>query len=436
VSRTEPMLQTRVDAAFEYAYPLFAIAETRFRAVQDPRNPDRHAPNTVRHNRQLSDHDSRWITAPNNDTLYSNAWLDLSSGPVRIRLGAMPAGRYWSLALMDAFTNHIAMLGQRLDGSGPVDVTLLGPGQPDAAVPGRVIRAPGNDVWLFGRWLVDGADDLPQSHAMQDRLEVLPPIGVSHSPRVVPERSADPRNFLAVVNESLARNPVPASESGLLEAWARVGLRPGAVDAWHEIDEAARQAWAARIDAVHDTLRSSGKSRRRDVQGWMASASDIGNYGRNFALRASVALGGLGALEPVEAMYFVAYQDAERQPLDGRKRYRLQVPAGGIPTDSFWSFSMYEATADGQRFFVENPIRRYSIGNRTPGLVRKPDGGLDIALQHEAPPDAGGLANWLPAPAGPFQIALRTYLPRAELRDGHAPMPVIHARPNRRSFHD
>ena len=86
---------------------------------------------------------------------------------------------------------------------------------------------------------------------------------------------------------------------------------------------------------------------------------------------------------------------------------------------------MYEPAADGKRFFAENPIRRYSIGNRTPGVAYNPDGSLDISVQREAPTDDRLRANWLPAPAGQFQIALRTYIPRAELLDGSATMPTM-----------
>lgn len=172
-------------------------------------------------------------------------------------------------------------------------------------------------------------------------------------------------------------------------------------------------------------MRQFGARGRRKVQGWVAAAQDIGNFGANYALRASVALGGLGALEPAEAMYYVKYDDDAGQPLSGRHRYCLELPPGGIATDSFWSFSMYEAGADGQRFFVDNPIKRYAIGNRTPGLVVQADGALSIALQHAPPGAANELANWLPAPLGLFQIALRAYLPRAELRRGEAAMPVL-----------
>lgn len=453
------MHEALVDSAYEYAFPYVAIARTRHRAVQDLLNPAHHEPNTVQHIRTLSDHRSRWITAPNNDTLYSNAWLDLSAGPVSIAMSAQPPGRYWSLAFMDAAGNHIAMAGQRMDGCGPVALTVVGPNasragsaptataalptsetsgtradrpaldaatdaSPTACARPRTVRASGHDVWLFCRWLVDGPDDLPAAQAMQDRLSLRGPAGFRASPRVRPLDTDEPANFLAVANEALARNPPPAEDAPLLARWAAVGLRPGAIDAWHVLPERLQRTWQTRIGGLAEQLRRAGQRGRRDFQGWMAAAAEIGNYGRNHALRASVALGGLGALEPAEAMYFVRYADDDGVPLVGGQRYHLHVPACGIPTDSFWSFTMYEPTADGRRFFVENPIGRYSIGNRTPGLQHAADGSLDILLQHDAPP-LELQANWLPAPRGPFQIALRAYLPQAALREGQAPMPDI-----------
>lgn len=423
------MLESKIAAGFEYAFPLFEMARTRYRAVEDVANAQRHAPNTVRHERHLSDHTSRWITAPNNDTLYSNVWLDLSSGPVRIRLSEMPSGRYWSLAFMDVFTNHFAIAGQRLDGVGPVDLWVTGPqDQAEARTPEdgrREVRAPGQDAWLFIRCLVDGPGDLPHAHAMQERIHIEPPAAATYLPRVVPVSSRDPRNFLAVANELLARNPPPESERALVAGWQDIGLRPGEIDAWEGLSEATRQLWLASIGPLHDQLRQASASGRRDMQGWFASAPDMGDFGQNYPLRASVALGGLGALPPVEAMYFVRFHDDDKQLLDGRQKYVLQVPPSGIPTDSFWSFSMYEPTADSQRFFVENPINRYSIGNRTRGIVLNEDGSMDIALQREEPTDPRLRANWLPTPEGPFQISLRTYMPREDLREARAVMPRI-----------
>lgn len=422
---TNAALKAQIRAAFVFAYPLFAFAETRFRAVQDRTNANRHAPNTIEHNRHLSTPTALWITAPNNDTLYSNAWLDLSEGPVHINVGKMPEGRYWSLAFMDAFTNHFAVIGQRLAGSGSLNFTVIGPDHDTSDIAGRVVQAPGQDAWLFCRCLVEGPDDLPCTHAMQNQIEVRPSAPLQASPRIKPIRPVSPENFLDVVNELLARNPVPQNEVDMLGAWSSVGLRPGGAHAWAEISAEARSAWSDTIAQNYETLSLAGQEGRQNFDGWIAAASDIGNFGTNYALRASVALGGLGALEPKEAMYFVKYEDEAQRTLSGAQRYLLKVPASGIPTDSFWSFTMYGYTPEGKRVLVENPIDRYSVGNRTAGLIYNDDGSLDFVLQHDTPDTPEMRANWLPTPKGAFHISLRAYVPRTELRDGSAPLPVI-----------
>ena len=423
--RTE--LESAVDAAYQYAYPVHEIMRTRHLDVHAAADSQRIEPNAVWHDRRLCDDRSRWITTPNNDTLYSRAWIDLGAGPVRVEVGAMPAGRYWSVALLDVCSNNFAMLGQRLDGVGPVSVTLLGPdADADAwGVEGRVIRAPGNDVWLFGRWLVDGPEDLPNAYAMQDALRVTPCGGSAAGPRAVPGAPLDPEAFLAVVNEALGRNPPPAADAPLLARCAEVGLQPGRLDAWASLDEAVRAAWRARIGPAQAAVRKSLGVLREVVDGWIVRAPEIGNFGTSYALRAAIALGGLAALEPAEAVYASRVQDDAGERFDGRLSSRVTLPAAGLPTDSFWSLSMYETTAEGQLFFTANPIGRYAIGDRTAGLCRAADGSLEIAIQHEEPADAALRANWLPAPVGPFVLTLRAYLPRPELRDWRAPLPRV-----------
>jgi hypothetical protein len=41
---------------------------------------------------------------------------------------------------------------------------------------------------------------------------------------------------------------------------------------------------------------------------------------------------------------------------------------------------------DADRYLVENPIHRYTIRDRTPGLRYNPDGSLDIYISRTAPP--------------------------------------------------
>jgi hypothetical protein len=83
---------------------------------------------------------------------------------------------------------------------------------------------------------------------------------------------------------------------------------------------------------------------------------------------------------------------------------------------------MYEKDADGRLFFTDNPLKRYSIGDRTPGLQRRADGSVEVLLQHDAPADT---RNWLPTPKGAYAITLRAYLPSEALRRGEAPLPTL-----------
>ncbi|MBK9986080.1 MAG: DUF1254 domain-containing protein [Betaproteobacteria bacterium] len=219
-------LERRVDAAFEAAFPLYEMARARFNAMVNPLNP---APSPVNgtpvNRRNLIDHTARDVTTPNNDTLYSATWLDLHATPVRIRVPRVEGGRYWSVALLDIFTNNFAILGRQQDGEGPVEVTVVGPQWAGPLPGGRVIRSPSNDVQLVGRFLVDGPADLDAVHRIQDGVRVEPLDRAAKTlPQWVPVRtSTDPENFLAVVNEMLSRNPLAGDRGFSLFKLGRPG---------------------------------------------------------------------------------------------------------------------------------------------------------------------------------------------------------------------
>ena len=136
-----------------------------------------------------------------------------------------------------------------------------------------------------------------------------------------------------------------------------------------------------------------------------------------------MALKYIGALESAEAVYPMAYVDAEGRPLNGAQAYRLHFAPGQLPpVNGFWSLTMY----DRRNFMlVPNHIGRYAIGDRTRGLVHGTDGSLTIHLQTQPPRDAAARANWLPAPAGPFYLCLRAYLPQPPLLDGGYALPGV-----------
>jgi hypothetical protein len=423
-----PSSDPALEQAFEYLFPLYEMARTRYNLIESPRNPGRLPPGRFQHRRLLADHRSRAVTTPNNDTLYSSTWLDLSCTTVMLSVPEIE-DRYWSVAMIDVFTNNFAMLGCRLDEEGPLRVLLVGPAwQGNEPADARVIRAPSNDVWLLGRWLIDDANDAPAVHELQNamRIEIRALDREPHPQRIAVGLSSDPANFLAVVNEMLGRNPVPAAEAPMLAQWSSLGVRPGATDAWETLSPDIQARWIAGIEAAHQPLQAGLSSGARRIGGWAFPPAALGNYGTDYRLRAAVALGGLAALEPVECLYLSRDEAADGQPLDGSHSYRMRVPAGGLPNDGFWSLSMYEVLADGRCFFVENPIGRYAVGDRSRGLVRNDDGTMDLWIARERPAAADPrAANWLPAPTGRFRLTLRAYLARPALLDGTAALPTL-----------
>ena len=92
---------------------------------------------------------------------------------------------------------------------------------------------------------------------------------------------------------------------------------------------------------------------------------------------------------------------------------------------AFWSLTMYDVP---NYYLVKNPIDRYSIGDRTTGLVYEADGSLVITIAHARPADATERANWLPAPAGEFSLMLRLYWPSEKdpsILDGSWTSPAV-----------
>ncbi len=400
--------------AWIYALPLIEIAMTRAK-----RGDFGGEINTLSHTRDLADHRMRAVTTPNNDTLYTSAQIDLSAGPVSITLPA--AGeRYLSLALMDAYTNNFAILGTRATGPDGGIFSLVGPN--DAAEGPNVVRAPTNHVWALARILVDGAPDLEAARAIQSSFSLQGPAAPQAKAHA--RRSAPWNEYFASVDELMAANPPPVTDLALLRKISALGLGKGdfSVERFSAEEAAAIEAGVA--EARVAVRRGGGGANW--IDGWFYPRADLGDFGQSYAYRAGVALAGLAALPPVEAMYMRGR--GERGGIyDGHKSWRLHFPADQLPAvNSFWSLSLYEATADGQFFFADNPIDRYSIGDRTAGLTYNDDGSLDIWIGNERP---GGErdANWLPAPPAPFALFMRAYLPKPALLDGSYRLPPVTA---------
>jgi hypothetical protein len=411
--------QQTVSLAYRYALPVYELARLRYQQSFNPANPKRLPLNTLQHAHQLADHNSRAVTAPNNDTLYSNANLDLRSGPVRIDVPEF-GSRYYSIALVDAFTNNFAYIGKRATGTHAGSYLVAGPGwKGDVPAGVQLIHAPTPDVFLLVRILVDGPEDLEAVHKLQDAIVLTAPVQSSSAQAPLAPLPDDGSNFVAVVNQTLRDNLPPAQDAAILAKVSSVGIWPGA----EGLSAENEALWKSSFAQAQAELRNS-KRPSRLVSGWSYSSAEIGNFGTNYDLRAAVALFGLLALTPEEATYGSAVLDAKGEKIDGSRRYRIHVPKE-LPVDAFWSLSIYEVEPDGRAFFADNPIHRYAIGDRTRGLKRNADGSIDILVQCEKPAE-DQLANWLPAPAsGHDRLSLRLYQPRAEILNGSFAFPAL-----------
>jgi hypothetical protein len=420
-SANEPELKAIAREAYLYSLPLTEMETVRARLIGNGG-----AQNTIYARRVLADHTSRGVTSPNNDTLYASAWLDLSQGPVTITLPDF-GKRYFSLQLMDMFTNSFAVLGTRVNGGKAGTFQLVSPANAPSAASPNIIRAPTPRVWALGRTLVDGPQDLEAANKAQAGVTIAGPK-VAGTPNAASAKGRTAgsswRDYFAEANRLLREHRGLDADTPMLARIAPLGIGPDdlfSADRFSAEQQTAIEAGVAEARAfVIDPQR-----RGNEVDGWYYPGPTLGDFGTDYVSRAVVARTGLAALPRQEAMYMRPAGEAGNALYDGRKAWRFRFAAGKLPpVDAFWSLTMYERTADGQSFFTQNAINRYAIGDRTPGLQKNDDGSLDIWIGN-ANPGASRETNWLPAPAGPFTMTLRAYLPKPDVLNGSYRLPRV-----------
>jgi hypothetical protein len=425
--------------AYTYAFPMVLMELTR-RVSTNVAQPDvtaQHAPmNQFVHLSKLADAAFTDVVRPNADTLYSLLWYDVSDEPLIVSTPAV-ADRYFVLPIMDMWTDVFATLGTRTTGHAAAEFALVAPNWQGTLPAGmRKIVSPTDIGWIIGRTQVNGPDDMPNVHRIQQQLKAVPlsrhgqsdtaPLGPvddaidMKTPPVDQATQLDPATFFSMFAELLERNPPHAADYAMLLRMERIGLVPGKRFDLASADPAVQRALTRAAPDAHARMLAQGRALRIVRDGWSRAASMIGIYGSDYLTRAYVAFRGLGALPPEEALYPSLVADSDGQPLDGESRYVLHFDQGQTPpADAFWSLSMYGP----DQFFVDNPINRYAIGDRDP-LVFNADGSLDLYIQHPSP-GKDHESNWLPAPTGKLDMTLRIYLPRTEATDGRWKLPVL-----------
>lgn len=129
---------------------------------------------------------------------------------------------------------------------------------------------------------------------------------------------------------------------------------------------------------------------------WTTNLS-IGSPAGDAYTRAIVALHGLFALNPSEAIYYLAIKDSQGTRLNGACTYAVE----GRDLDARW----WSITAYGENeYLIPNPTNRYSVDKSS--VWRRRDGGFSIVVGTR--PQA---SNWIPVTAGHFSLVLRLFNP-------------------------
>ena len=419
--------------AYLYAYAILYNYKTLFQQAFDPSFPGYIGGfNRFRHYSRGFTPADKDIVTPSNDTPYSWAWLDLRTEPMVVSVPASP-DRYYVLQWFDLYTHNFAYVGSRATGDGSGDYLFVGPNWKGETPPGitKVLHAETEIIGTLTRTSWNGPEDRDGLVAMQRQYRIRPlseytgdkppPPAPTFQFPAWDEARASSISFIDYLNFLLQFAPSVESERAMMARFAKIGIGAGLPFDPSAVDPQTREAIEAGIKEGQAKLKAELDKTTSSV-GLFGTREFLGpDYVMRRAVGAAIGIYG----NSKEEAYYAAYNaDANKQALDGGKKYVLHFAKDQVPpVKFFWSMTMYDLPA---RLLVDNPINRYAIGSRTKGLKTNADGSVDIYLQAASPgPDKE--TNWLPTPNhGPFFMVLRMYGPEGTLAAGQwrAPQPV------------
>jgi hypothetical protein len=387
--------------------------------------------NQFRHYSRSATPEDTDIVTPNNDTPYSWAWLDLRAEPIVLSLPAVAEPRYYVNQWFDLYTHNFAYTGVRATGREAGNYLFAGPHWNGTVPDGitQVFRAETDFVGTLTRTQLFGPDDIPALQAVQASYALTPLSAFTGTPAPAPAPAVDwpawdaaqaeSIGFISYFNALLPFMPPVPSEADMFAHFARIGIGAGLPFVPSTLSPEIRTAMEEGVATASADLRAAAL-RQASSRGFFGSREELGeNYitYRNFG-----AMLGIYGNSEAEAFYGTQQTDDDSAVLDGARHWVLRFEPGQLPpVTEFWSITMYGLP---ERLLVDNPINRYSIGDRTEGMVLGTDGSLEIYIQQDNPgPDKE--SNWLPAPDGPFFFVGRFYGPGPAIQDGTWTLPRL-----------
>ena len=422
-----------------YGFPLVDSYRVQYSYFVDRGGHDFRAPwNTLANTARVFTPDDKAIQTPNSDTPYSSVGADLRAEPLVFTVPAIEKDRYYSLQFIDMYTFNFAYVGSRATGNDAGNFLLAGPNWQGETPPGvkGVIRSETEFAFVLYRTQLFDPADIDKVKAIQAGYKVQPLsqfLGKPAPPAapaldfikpLSPEAERTSPEFFAILNFVLGFCPPNPAETDIMLRFAKLGIGAhGTFDAkalspemLKAVQDGMADAWAT-FKEYKETELDTGKRTGADAFGTREFLN--GDY---LARMSAAALGIYGNSKD-EAIYPVYFIDSAKKPPSGANRYELRLAPGELPpVNAFWSLTLYELPSS---LLSANPLNRYLINSpMLPGLKRDADGAITLHIQH-ASPGAEQEANWLPAPTGPFFMAMRLYWPTPEALDGRWKAPPI-----------
>ena len=410
--------------AYIYGYPLVTFDAVRRQQTNVASSDAEHAPmGEMIRMLTYPAVDNHCCAAPNADTLYTEAWLDVSAEPWILSIPDM-GDRYYIVPMLDGWSEVFSVASSPSTGGKAQTYAITGPGWSGALPKGVTqVKSPTGMVWVLGRIYCTGApEDYNAVHGLQDKFSVVP-LSVYGKPYTPPpgvvDQSVDMKTAVRKqVNEmdidtyfeSLAKlmktNPPSARDAPIIARMARIGLVPG-----QDFNPDKLAFLDREVIKIVPKLALLEMARhlkeQKTINGWLYFTKGVGNFRTDYLLRGMANLLGPGWNRPQDAVYPLSQKDAKGDEYSGAgHNYVMRFEKGRLPpAEAFWSLTMY----DSDFFFVPNSINRYDLGQRDT-FISNPDGSVDLYIQAESP-GKDKEANWLPAPKGKFLLVMRIYAP-------------------------
>jgi hypothetical protein len=383
---------------------------------------------------KLMDSKSLFLTG-NTSTMYVIPTLDLKrDGPTVLEA---PAGMLG--AFNDAWFRYMQDIGPAGPDKGKGGKYLVLPPGYEGKIPNGyfVVKSKTYDVWVFMRAsIAKGLEAASQN--VKANLRIYPLSKKDNPPKMeyfsgsgVAFNTIHPNNytFYEHLNEIIQKEPLEMLNPETRGLFASIGIEKGKpfkpdarmkkilTDAVAIANAAARSiVWYPRTTGTMKGIRIYPDTDSAWLMGWvdknvffngkdgktMNSDARVMFYYPYTAVTPAMAVSKAGA----GSDYGIAYVDAEKQPFDGSKTYRLRIPANP-PAKDFWALTMYDNQTRSQ---LQTSQRFPTVGSQTKGLKKNKDGSYDIYFGPKSP--KGFENNWLETiPGKGWFVALRMYGP-------------------------